>query len=78
VEEIASKFASADFQNVCRLASKQSVENAVFFRLRGNTERFQQLMQRVSRDDVKWKQANIAWTWLVEMTSRSENANEHK
>ena len=33
-------------------------------------------MQRVSRDDVKWKQANIAWTRLAEMTSRSENAND--
>jgi len=38
----------------------------------------QQLMQRVSRDDVKWKQTNIAWTWLVEMISRFENANEDK
>ena len=35
-------------------------------------------MQRVSRDNVKLKQVNIAWTWLIEMTSRSENANENK
>jgi len=35
-------------------------------------------MQRVSRDNVKWKQVNIAWTWSVEMTSWSENANENK
>ena len=35
-------------------------------------------MQRVSRDVVKWKQVNIAWTWLVEMAYRSENANENK
>jgi len=38
----------------------------------------QQLMQRISRDNVKWKQVNIAWTSLVEMISRSENANENK
>jgi len=37
VEEIASKFASADFQNFCRLASKKSAGSAGFFRLRGNT-----------------------------------------
>jgi len=37
VEEIASKFASADFQNFCRLASKKVPEVPVFFRLRGNT-----------------------------------------
>ena len=35
VEEIASKFASADFQNFCRLASKKSAESAVFFGLEG-------------------------------------------
>ena len=37
VKEIASNFASANFQNCCRLASKKSAESAVFFRLRGNT-----------------------------------------
>jgi len=37
VKEIASKNASADFQNFCRLASKKGAESAVFFRLRGNT-----------------------------------------
>jgi len=31
VKEIASKNASADFQNICRLASKKSAESAVFF-----------------------------------------------
>jgi len=35
VEEIASKFAIADFQNFCRLASKKSAESAVFFVLEG-------------------------------------------
>jgi len=35
VEEIASKFASANFQNFCRLASKKSAESAVFFNLEG-------------------------------------------
>jgi len=35
VEEIASKFASADFQNFCWLASKKSAESAVFFGLEG-------------------------------------------
>ena len=37
VKEITSKNASADFQNICRLASNKSAESAVFFRLRGNT-----------------------------------------
>jgi len=37
VKEIVSKFASADFQNFCRLASKKSAESASFSRLRGNT-----------------------------------------
>jgi len=37
VEEIASKFANADFQNFYRLASKKFTESAVFFQLRGNT-----------------------------------------
>ena len=32
VKEIASKFASADFQNICRLASKK-VPKVPFFRL---------------------------------------------
>jgi len=35
VEEIASKFASADFQNLYGLASKKSAESAVFFGLEG-------------------------------------------
>jgi len=35
VAEIASKFASADFQNFCRLAFKKSAERAVFFGLKG-------------------------------------------
>jgi len=34
-EKIASKFASADFQNFCQLVSKQSAETAVFFGLEG-------------------------------------------
>jgi len=34
VKEIAPKFASADFQNICRLVSKKC---SGFFRLRGNT-----------------------------------------
>jgi len=32
-----SKFASADFENFCWLASKKCTENAVFFRLKRNT-----------------------------------------
>jgi len=39
VEEIASKFASAGFQNFYRLASKTNAEIACFFRLRGNTDK---------------------------------------
>jgi len=35
VKEIASKNASADFQNFCRLASKKGAESAVFFGLEG-------------------------------------------
>jgi len=35
VEEIASKFARADYQNFCRLASKKSAESAVFLGLEG-------------------------------------------
>jgi len=35
VKEIASKFASADFQNFCRLATKKSAESADFFSLEG-------------------------------------------
>jgi len=35
VKEIASKNASADFQNFCRLASKKTAESAVFFGLEG-------------------------------------------
>jgi len=34
-EEITSKFASADFQNFCRLAPKKSAESSVFFGLEG-------------------------------------------
>ena len=37
VKEIACKFASADFQNFCRLVSKKSAKSAGFVRLRGNT-----------------------------------------
>jgi len=37
VEEIASKFASGDLQNFCRLASKKSAVSAGFSGLRGNT-----------------------------------------
>jgi len=39
VEEIASKFASADLQNFCWLASKKSAVSAGFSGLRGNTDR---------------------------------------
>jgi len=35
VEEIASKFASADFQTFCRLGSKKSAESSVFLGLEG-------------------------------------------
>jgi len=35
VEEIASKFASADFRNFYQLASKTSAESVVFFGLEG-------------------------------------------
>jgi len=35
VKEIASKNASADFQNFCRLASKKGAESAVFFGFEG-------------------------------------------
>jgi len=37
VKEITSKFASADFQNCCWLASKKCAERAGLFQLRGNT-----------------------------------------
>jgi len=43
MEEIASKFASVDFQNFCRLASKKSAESAVFFGLEGTVlQRYKQ------------------------------------
>ena len=52
VEEIASKFASADFQSYCQLVSKKSAESAGFFQLRGNTGMDpQQLRIYVSTDD---------------------------
>jgi len=35
VEKIASKFANANFQNFCQLASKRSAESAVFLGLEG-------------------------------------------
>jgi len=35
VKEIASKNASADFQNFCRLASRKGAESVVFFGLEG-------------------------------------------
>jgi len=35
MKEIASKNASADFQNFCRLASKKGAESAVFLGLEG-------------------------------------------
>jgi len=35
VQEIASKFANADFQKFCQLASKKYAESASFFSLEG-------------------------------------------
>jgi len=39
MKEIASKNASADFQNFCQLAFKKGAESAVFW-LRGNTDHY--------------------------------------
>jgi len=50
VKEIASKFARADFQNFCQLASKKSAESAVFFGLEGTLPKIKFLSPLI------WKQ----------------------
>jgi len=56
VKEIASKFASADFQNCCRLASKKMPKVPVFFGLEGTLlPLYIKLIQVMGMPSTKWK-----------------------